>query len=89
MPGAKPDKQDIRDFEEDLEIVSVEGTLGSGDCHIHISVSRKDSSVIGGHLKEGIVRITAEVTLIELEDRKFNRELDSETGFKELSVKEK
>ncbi len=89
MPGAKPSEQDVRDFGEDLEIVSVEGTLGTGDCHIHVSVSKKDSTVIGGHLKEGVVRITAEVTLLEFDDRQFNRELDPETGFKELVVKEK
>jgi predicted DNA-binding protein with PD1-like motif len=87
MPGAKPDEQDIRDFKEDLEIVSAEGTLGNGDCHIHVSVSKKDSTVVGGHLKEGVVRITAEVTLVELDDREFNRKLDPETGFKELSIK--
>lgn len=89
MPGATPEKADKKVFEEDLEIVSVEGTLGEGESHIHISVSRKDGSVVGGHLKEGTVRITAEVTLVEFEDRVFSRELDPETSFEELVVKVK
>lgn len=86
MAGATPDNQDIKDFKEDLEIVSLEGTIGNKDCHIHIAVSDKDGQMTGGHLKEGIVHPTAEVTIIEFEDRQFNRKLDSETGFEELNI---
>ena len=87
MAGATPKKQVIREFKEDLEIVSVEGTLSKEDCHIHISLANKNGGVIGGHLKEGIVGVTAEVSLLELTDRQFLRKLDKDTGFEELVVK--
>ena len=87
MPGATPTKQVVKTLKHDLEIVSIQGTVEKDDCHIHISVSGKTGKVYGGHLKEGVVRITAEVSLLELPDRKFLREFDPETGFNELVVK--
>ena len=87
MAGAAPKKQVIKSFSGDFEIVSIEGTLSKDDCHIHISLSDKNGAVVGGHLKEGVVVVTAEVSLLELTDRKFLREFDKETGFEELVVK--
>src|SRR3990167_4524290 len=87
MAGATPKKQTIKNLKGDYEIVSVQGTLSADDCHIHIAVSDRDGKVIGGHLKEGAVALTAEVSLLELTDRKFLREFDKETGFEELVVK--
>ncbi|OGY26755.1 MAG: hypothetical protein A2Z11_02155 [Candidatus Woykebacteria bacterium RBG_16_43_9] len=87
MAGATPAKQIIRHFKENLEIVSAEGTISKDGGHIHISVANKKGTVVGGHLKEGVVAFTAEISLIELEDRRFLRQLDKETGFKELVIK--
>ena len=87
MAGATPKKQIIKDISGDFEIVSIEGTLSKDDCHIHISLSDKNGAVVGGHLKEGVVVVTAEVSLLELTDRQFLREFDKETGFEELVVK--
>ena len=87
MAGATPKKQTIENLKGDYEIVSVQGALSADDCHIHISISDKDGKVVGGHLKEGTVAFTAEVSLLELPDRKFLREFDKETGFEELVVK--
>ena len=86
MAGATPKKQVIKALKGDYEVVSVQGTLSADDCHIHISVSDKNGKVVGGHLKEGTVALTAEVSLLELTDRKFLREFDKETGFEELVV---
>src|SRR3989304_8913576 len=86
MAGATPKKQKIKNLKGDYEIVSVEGTLSADDCHVHISISDKDGKVVGGHLKEGVVAFTAEVSLLELPDRKFLRKFDKETGFEELIV---
>ena len=61
--------------------------MSKDDCHIHICVSDKNGAVIGGHLKEGVAGVTAEVSLLELTDRKFLRKFDKETGFEELMVK--
>lgn len=86
MAGATPNKQEVKNLKGDYEIVSVEGTLSADDCHIHISTSDKNGKVVGGHLKEGVVATTAEVSLLELTDRKFLHVLDKKTGFEEIVV---
>lgn len=89
MAGATPEAQDIQTITEDLEIVSLVGTTGTNGSHFHIAVSDKDGKVLGGHLKGGaIVHPTAEIVLGEMEDATFIREMDDETGFKELVVKQ-
>jgi len=83
MPGAK----EFMTIEEDLEIVSVQGTLSREGCHLHASVSNTRGQVIGGHLSDGcIVRLTTEVGLAEDTRFYFGREFDTTTGFKELTV---
>jgi len=86
MPGAKPDLQDIRTYEGDFELVSLVGTVSISGSHLHLSFSDKDGNVIGGHLKRGVVRMTAEIVIGVDEDKVFTRELDDETDFKELVV---
>jgi predicted DNA-binding protein with PD1-like motif len=84
MAGAK----DQRTWEEELEIVSITGTVSATDCHIHLAVSREDGSVVGGHLSPGaIVRTTAEITIQKLDTIRFDREPDPETGYDELVVR--
>lgn len=66
------------------------GTVSINGCHIHISLGDKDGSVIGGHLVEGcLVNTTAEICIEELNEYKFTRELDENTGYKELIVEKK
>jgi predicted DNA-binding protein with PD1-like motif len=70
------------------EIVSLVGTVESGNSHLHISLSDKTGKTIGGHLKNGaVVGITAEIAIGELENVVFKRDFDSETGYNELVVK--
>jgi uncharacterized protein len=89
MPGATPGKQTTKTYNEKTEIVSLVGTLAENGSHLHISLSRKDGSVIGGHLKMGsLVVFTAEVVIMEFTGMTFVRELDRRTGFEELSVKQ-
>lgn len=72
------------------EIVSLVGTVEFGNSHLHISISDKIGRVFGGHLKKGsIVGITAEIVIGELENMKFERKLDENTGYEELIVKTK
>ena len=52
MAGAQPDKQDIREWNEDFELVSMVGTVYTDDCHFHVSIADKEGRVFGGHLKE-------------------------------------
>jgi hypothetical protein len=89
MAGAKPDAQDIRTFASDFEIVSLVGTVSINGTHLHISFSDSEGNVQGGHLKEGtIIHPTAEIVIGFDENIEMKREMDDETGFKELVVKQ-
>jgi len=80
--------QDFLELEEDLEIVSLVGTLSSsGGFHLHAALSRTDGSVIGGHIKgRAVIATTAEVVLAVLPELRFSREPDAGTGYHELVV---
>ena len=70
-----------------FEIVSVTGTVGNGECHLHLSIADASGHVIGGHMREGcIVQTTAETVLVALTDSVFERNMDHQTGFKELVI---
>ena len=72
---------------EPVEIVSSTGTLSQDRLHLHLSLSRKDLSTIGGHLAEGcIVNTTAEIVLLELEDVAFGAAYDADTGYDEITI---
>jgi predicted DNA-binding protein with PD1-like motif len=72
---------------ENLEIVSMTGTVYKNGIHIHISGSDIEGKVWGGHLKKGsIVRTTCELVIGVLENTKFTREPDSNTGYDELVI---
>lgn len=74
-------------YREDMEIVSLTGTVSRDRIHVHGSFSREDMSCVGGHLKPGaIVNTTAEIVLDELEGVVFSKEYDPETGYDELAI---
>jgi predicted DNA-binding protein with PD1-like motif len=84
MPGATK----VLELEQQLEIVSMEGTLSPDGCHIHLSVSDTAGVVLGGHVLPGcVVRTTAELILAEDTSFEFAREHDDMTGFAELVVR--
>ena len=75
----------IQELVEDCEIVSVTGTVSELRTHLHISFSREDLSVIGGHLVEGcIINTTCELVLQELEGWEYGICQDEETGYDEI-----
>ncbi len=79
----------VREYEGTFEIVSLVGTVESGNSHLHISISDKEGHVFGGHLKDGsIVGITAEVVIADLQGVAFKRVYDESTGYKELVIDE-
>lgn len=93
MASADRDHPDeLKHFDERLEIVSLVGTIGAPDggpatCHLHLSASTADGRVFGGHVVEGcFVFTTAEIVLVELEDVAFARALDGATGYPELCI---
>ena len=72
---------------ESLEIVSVMGTLTPDHQHVHLSVSRADGSVVGGHLMEGcLIDTTAELIVLQYHELNFSREYDPQTGYTELQL---
>ncbi len=75
----------IRDLEEEVEIVSLMGTVSALRTHLHISCSREDLSTLGGHLMEGcMVNTTCELVLGVLEGWEFGMEQDEQTGYDEI-----
>ena len=72
---------------DDLEILTLTGTVAGNGSHLHISVADSSGRVMGGHVAHGcIVRTTAEVLVLLLSEWSFDRELDPATGFAELVV---
>jgi predicted DNA-binding protein with PD1-like motif len=84
------DKLEIRKFNKTFEIVSLVGTVSINGSHMHISLSDDQGLVIGGHLKEGcVIHTTAEIVIYEMLKVVFMREMDKQSGFNELIVKDK
>lgn len=78
------------DEDKDYEIVSITGTISKDGLHIHISLSDEEGNTVGGHLSDGtIINTTCELILLELPNYTFTREFDSNTGYKELVIKDK
>jgi predicted DNA-binding protein with PD1-like motif len=55
---------------EQVEVITLVGDIaenekGEADLHAHTVLGRSDGSTRGGHLLEGVVRPTLEVTLTE------------------------
>lgn len=68
MPGAKI----VRTWEEQLEFVSLSGTLSLNGNHIHIGFIDIDGKAFGGHLKDGsIIYSTAEIIIGEIPNLNF------------------
>ena len=77
-------------LEGDLEILTLAGTLSGNGAHLHMSVADAEGRVTGGHVAYGCgVRTTAEVLLVLLPEWSFTRELDPDTGFRELVLRSK
>ena len=71
-----------------FEIVSLTGTLSRHGSHYHISMADSRGHTVGGHLLAGcLIYTTAEIVLALLPNLSFRREIDSETGYKELVIR--
>jgi predicted DNA-binding protein with PD1-like motif len=79
---------DVTELRGDLEILTLGGSLSPDGPHLHITVSDAEGKVTGGHMGPGcLVRTTAEVLVALLPGHRFSRELDQDTGYKELFVR--
>ncbi|HLR21006.1 MAG TPA: PPC domain-containing DNA-binding protein [Tissierellaceae bacterium] len=76
-------RYDSKEFNEDLEIISLEGNISEMDnetyIHLHIALGDKDMKVHGGHLNSAYISVTGEF-IIDIIDGKVDRELDKEIG---------
>ncbi len=56
-----------REYDEQMEVLALVGNVAIHDgeplIHAHVTLGRRDYAVIGGHLREGVVRPTLELTL--------------------------
>ena len=81
------DGKSIKKIRENLEIISLQGTLGREGVHLHISLSDIDGQVFGGHLVGGnTINTTCELVIGVLTEYLFERKYDEKTGYKELIV---
>lgn len=78
---------EIKEWDERMEIVSLVGTLSPSGKHLHMSLSDKSGLVVGGHLVSGRIFTTLELVLGTVQNVTFAREIDNETGYRELVVK--
>jgi predicted DNA-binding protein with PD1-like motif len=80
-------QQESTTITEDLEILSLAGTLSLDGVHLHVAVADSRGTVIGGHLCAGsLVRTTAELLVGLLPEWRFCRRLDPATGYAELEI---
>lgn len=78
---------EIKEWKERLEIVSLVGTFSADGRHLHMSVADKDGNVFGGHVMEGTIFTTLELVLGTISNVIFSREIDDKTGYDELVVR--
>ncbi len=71
------------EIKEPMEILSLKGNISIKEdepfAHLHIILSRKDYSSIGGHLFEADV-FAFEFEIIELDGEPYERTFDEDTG---------
>lgn len=74
-------------LDKKMEILALSGTVGVSGVHLHIALADGDGIAIGGHLMDGcLVYTTAEIVIGELPGVVFAREIDTDTGYRELVV---
>ena len=70
-------------FQENMEIVSLKGNISFKDDelfpHLHVVLSRRDFSAVGGHLFSGTV-YAFEFEIISFPNMTLVREFDKDTG---------
>lgn len=76
-------------FEKPMEIVSLLGNLTRKDgkpyLHLHASFSGEDCNVVGGHLTEAVIGVTAEI-FVNIIDGEMNRRVHPITGINVFDI---
>ncbi len=77
---------EVKEWNERLEVVSLVGTFSRDGKHLHMSVSDSKGNVFGGHVMSGKIFTTLELVIGVILNVDFSRVQDPTTGYKELSV---
>jgi predicted DNA-binding protein with PD1-like motif len=76
-------------FDEDLEILTLSGNVSTMNQkalpHVHVTLGRRDFSVIGGHLEEGSLANMVEVNMTKLPG-KLLKDKDENVGLNLLRL---
>ena len=76
-------------LDEDVELLTLTGSIAPQGAHLHVSVAAADGRVLGGHVAYGsTVRTTAEVLVALLPGWHFTRQGQARTGRAERVVQE-
>lgn len=84
------DKSDYEHFHytQNHEINSLVGNLTTKDnmpyLHLHLTATGADGKVVGGHLFEGVVSLTAEI-FINTQNARLERRFDENIGINRIS----
>jgi uncharacterized protein len=71
-------------YNEDMEVISLMGSITELGPHLHIVLSDKQFKLHGGHLKEATVAATLEIFLTEM--KKIRRKEDTNSGLKLMEL---
>ena len=77
---------EVKQWKERLEVVSLVGTFSREGKHLHMSVSDGRGNVVGGHVISGRIFTTLELVIGVIPNVDFSRVQDPATGYKELVV---
>lgn len=70
-----------------FEIVSLVGTLSRSGLHLHLAIADSQGQTLGGHVMPGcLIYTTAEIVVGILPELTFQRQLDDQTGYRELAI---
>lgn len=88
----KTKKYSYETFEDDLEILNLSGNIATLDKqalpHVHVTLGRRDFSVIGGHLDKGSAANMVEVVISRIPG-KLVKEKDEHIGLNVLQLPER
>ncbi|WP_233501271.1 PPC domain-containing DNA-binding protein [Acaryochloris thomasi] len=69
------------------EVLTLSGTIGVDGVHLHMMVANQQGECKGGHLVEGcLVYTTLELVIALMPEVRFRRQVDPDTGFRELDI---
>lgn len=84
------ERHEPRTFEEPHELLALHGTITTDEetvIHLHCALSNGSYGVVGGHLMDAEVAIVAELVIAKLSEIELGREINPETGLKELALR--